>query len=138
MITFDLDTTDLTRKLDRIPDDVQRRRVLRKAVQFGATPIVRAVRQETPVGQTGNLKRSIGKKTHKINRDHELALVGPRIFGKHQGFHGHLVHDGHIAADGSLVPGDPFLVRGTLRARREALSRMISKLQEQIEEVAGR
>ena len=125
----------LIRKLDDMPDRISRR-VRKKALNFAATPITRAIRQETPRGPTGNLRKSVGKNVKTYGEDFGLAIIGPRISGGYRGFHGHLVHDGHVARDGSFVPGNPFLKRGAQRGRSEALARLQAKLAEGIEKEA--
>lgn len=131
--SFTADSRRLMKLLDTLPTKVSRK-VSRNAVNAGATPILQAARSEAPV-VTGNLKQSLGKKT-KVYGETAVALVGPRISGRFKGYHGHLIHNGHIAADGSFVPGNPFLRRAHDNAAAPAQSAMISKLSAGIESEA--
>ncbi len=76
----------------------------RKALRVASTPIVKAIREAAPVadphyvqGQLANkrLRKSIGRKfKYYKNTGTDMVIVGPRIKGKWQGYHGHLVEFG--------------------------------------------
>jgi hypothetical protein len=125
-ITFD--EKKLMALFGSLPDKVANK-VARRAVNAGVTVVSRAIRNETPV-QEGTLKKSIGNKVKQYgrHRDRTVAIIGPRISGGHRGFHGHLVHNGHVAVDGSFVAGNPF-VRRTMDAVGELAQ---ARLREQL------
>ncbi|MEM8783070.1 MAG: HK97 gp10 family phage protein [Planctomycetota bacterium] len=126
---------DLRRRFGRLPTKVAGR-VSRRAVSAGLTPVLREARREVPV-DTGVLLGSLGRKT-KAYGDLSIGLAGPRIRGKHRGYHGHLVHDGYVAADGTFVPGNPFLERANQAAESQAQAAMTKKLADGIEKEASR
>lgn len=129
---FSLDSKDLRRQFGRLPDVVSRK-VARKAVNAGSTPILQTARKQVPV-VTGTLKQSLGKKTKVYkNSDVALSMVGPRISGKWAGYHGHLVEFGHINVDGSFTPGNPFLRRSQEIAKPKVIQKMHSKFATEIE-----
>lgn len=133
---FEVDGRRLVSQLRRLPDRVANR-AARKAVNAGIAVIVTAVKPAAPVGETGNLKKSVGKKTKQYNRaDRTVGLVGPRIDSGRLGFHGHLVEDGHINSDGSFTPGHPWLRPAATRAMPAAEKRMVEKLGQEIEKEA--
>lgn len=130
---------DLMKRFQRL-EDKTRTRINGRAVSAGGTVLTREIRKETPVGPTGNLVASIGKRTRKYPKsDIAVAVVGPRYTGKHKGFHAHLVHDGYIhKKSGAYVPGNPFINRAAKRAEPQAMARMINKLATDIEKEASR
>ena len=131
----DRDMKKLMRQFQRLPDKVARQ-VSRKAVNAGATPVVRQARKEVPVRE-GILKRSMGKRSRVYKNDRmAVAIIGARISGKHRGFHAHLVHDGFVAKDGSLVKGNPFLKRAVDASEAESNRRLREKLFAEIDKAA--
>ncbi len=90
------DLEALERKLRSLEVRSQRK-VLRKGTRAASTPIQKAIRNAAPVGPTGNLKRSIGRK-FKFYRGSltDIAVIGPQIKRKEGalGYHGHLVEFG--------------------------------------------
>lgn len=87
---------ELVRKLKKL-DTRSGRKVLRKGTRAASTPIQKAIRAATPVGPTGNLKKSIGRK-FKFYRASttDVSIIGPRIGTKKQfrGFIGWIVEFG--------------------------------------------
>jgi len=79
-VGFDLTgDRDLMRKLDKLEAKVGRN-VLRKAMRAGSTPIVKDAKARAPVGDTGNLKKSIGRRFKWYNAQGTyVVVVGPRI-----------------------------------------------------------
>jgi len=131
------DFDDLIKRYQRL-DEAVRGKAARVAVNAGATPILRQARVETPV-DSGNLKRSLAKRTRIYRKDQTaVAVVGARIKGKYLGYHAHLVHDGHVASDGSFVPGNPFLRRARESAEQAAIDAMHDKLQQRIDQEAAK
>ncbi len=128
---YRLNEEALLRDLERLDKNL-RNKYRRRAVSAGARVLSKAYKQASPVGPTGNLKRSHGLKT-KVYKESAVAVVGPRITGKYRGYHGHLVHDGHIAVDGSFVPGNPYMKRANSTAEAQADSAMVKKLAKDLE-----
>lgn len=91
-----------------LPDKVQRR-VIRKAVNAAATPVVKQLRRNLPK-DTGALKRAVSKKVI-TTKDKTLitGLVGwdrkKEYAGKKGSRYAHLVENGYISRDGKFVPG---------------------------------
>ena len=81
---------ELLRKLANLEGRL-RGDVSRKALNVGATPVLQAMRKTVPVGDTGNLRHSLGKKVKQYRSGVSIAVVGPRI---PQGAHAHLLESG--------------------------------------------
>jgi HK97 gp10 family phage protein len=85
MMTNSFDITllgdkELMSVLTNLPYKVQHK-VLKRVVNDAANPMVKEIRANTPVGPTGNLKKSIGKKAGRSKKS-AVVFVGPRIGGK--------------------------------------------------------
>lgn len=147
----DAELKRLMRQFQRLENRVAQK-VSRQAVSAGATPIARRMRQGAPVGPTGNLRRAIGRRT-KTYRDNatSVAVIGAKIGGSTDpskrnydakgtklGYHANLIEDGHVAVDGSFVPGNPFMRRAVDAAEPESIARMRNKLFEGIDKEAAR
>jgi hypothetical protein len=77
-ITIKLDDRKVQRMLRELPDRIERK-VLRQAINVATTPAVRAAKRLAPKGESGLLKKSIGKKIKTYKRTNTaVALVGPR------------------------------------------------------------
>lgn len=134
---LDIDATKLMKQLDKLPSIVSGK-ISRKAVNAGSLPILKAARASVPVGETGNLKESLGRKTQLYKRSETaVAMVGPRIKGGHLGYHGHLVEYGHINADGSFTPGHPWLSTAQHTAGPAAINRMRQKLASELDKAVS-
>jgi HK97 gp10 family phage protein len=83
-------------------------RAARRGINAGAQVAVKAIREAAP-RDTGRLAKSIGKKVDRTkDRKSYYARIGPRK-GTEAARYAHLAHNGFIAADGSYVPGTPFI-----------------------------
>jgi HK97 gp10 family phage protein len=70
-----------------------KRRILISALKRASKPTLEMAVANSPVGRTGNLKKSIGQ----IGVGNEIAIIiGARTKGGFKGFHGHLVNDGTV------------------------------------------
>jgi len=109
---------ELERMFKTLGDRVQRK-VARQAVSAAATPIVNADQENAPE-ESGALKLALkGGKKIKTYKDSGtvVAIIGARadvqteVDGKLRkpSKYSHLAENGHIAADGTFVPGQPFL-----------------------------
>ena len=113
----------------------------RAAVKDAMRPIEKAAQRTTPVGETGQLARSMGTKIKQYPRKGvTVGIVGARKGFKKQvtGSRGstrnvdpvnylHLVELGHNSATG-FVKGNPFLQRALRRTSRRAVSIYSSEL----------
>lgn len=126
---------ELQRALKTLGVRVQRK-VLRQAVNAASTPVVKAARRKAPK-QSGLLRKSLGKKLKTYTKNGTvMALVGPRkdVEGEHEGEkrrparYAHLVENGHVAADGTHVPAQPFLRPAFDETQPQALDTMRRKL----------
>ena len=95
---------DLYRQIERLPDKLKRRELLKVFGQV-ANPTVKAARNYAPGGTRahtrdnltqGNLKRSIGKRTGRngIERINAVLYVGPKLKGKNKGWYAHFIEAG--------------------------------------------
>lgn len=86
-------------------------RVLKQAHSDAAKPLVEAAKSIVPVGQTGNLQKSIGVVKTNLKKSGVVGLVqvGPRRGGGNKGFHGHFIEYGKTNRDGSKSTPEPFM-----------------------------
>lgn len=112
-ITFTVQDADLLRKL-RAMTTAEHGRVFQKAIRDVSGPLMRAVKANTPVGPTGNLRRSIGQNIAQYQDGKVVfGFVGPRWYN--QGRHGHLVEHGttqrytRLGHSRGVMPSAPFL-----------------------------
>lgn len=114
-------------------------RASKKAVRAGSVPMVRAMRQRVPVGETKRLRKSIGKK-EKVYQGTFLIVCGPRIkMGKHSGSHGHLIEFGteprytESGAYRGVGPAMHPIEQAYDATKDDALSRVMLRLWREIE-----
>lgn len=121
---------ELDKQFATMTDRMQRHAV-RPAVSAGATVLVRAIRSNTPRGETGNLRKSIGKRAWSKGKKGIIGqVVGPRW---PKGAHGWLVEMGHqIAGTDKFVPPHPFQRPAMDRSRAAVASRVRDKMRETI------
>lgn len=132
-----LDVGELIRSLERLDFAVQDR-ISRRAVSRGGDLLLAAIEREAPVYR-GVLKESLGQKVKLYKQSNTtVSIIGPRIGGGFRGYHGHLVHDGHIAVDGSFVPGNPFQRRAVEASRDAALEAVKQSVAADIEKEASK
>lgn len=135
----------LIRKLEALPGKVYRR-VVRKAINKGATPMVKAARRYAP-RESGLLAKSMGKKLKSyFARGVVLSVVGPRGgFGKEVTLpdgtseyrdpvkYAHLVEFG---TDHS--PAQPFMRRAYEENKTALMSAMFGEMKTGIEREAAK
>lgn len=86
-------------------------RVMKTAHADAAKPLISAAKAIVPVGETGNLQKSIGVERVSIKKVDAIGLVqvGPRRKGGNKGFHGHLIEFGKTNRDGTKTKAQPFM-----------------------------
>lgn len=125
---------ELEKKFRTLGDKVQRK-VLRGAVNAGATPVVKATKSKVKV-ETGTLGLSIGKKVKAYKGGAVVGVIGPRfqVVSMYKGrkrrpaFYAHLAEKGHIAADGTFVPGNHAIENAAAESEPQALGTISDKL----------
>jgi HK97 gp10 family phage protein len=61
-----------------MPDNIKRNTV-KRAVRAGSKPVIAAIKANAPVGETGNLQKSIGKKEKSYRRSETFVVIaGPQ------------------------------------------------------------
>ncbi len=91
-----------------------KRAVGRKGITAGSTLLMKRMRALAPVGKTGNLKRSIGRK-YKRYGGVDVVIVGPRITEEASGQHAYIVEYGtkerftEAGASRGVMPAIPFM-----------------------------
>lgn len=112
--------------------------VLKKAISAISGPLTAAIKAATPVGKTGNLKKSIGQRVVAY-RDGRIAIgfVGPRWHNR--GRHGHLVEFGtkrrftKAGENRGIAQPNPFLGPVFLAHKAELEAALTRSLKQQIE-----
>lgn len=86
-------------------------RVLKNAHADAAKALVDTAQSIVPVGETGNLEKSIGVERVSIKKVDAIGVVqvGPRRKGGYKGFHGHLIEFGKTNRDGTKTAPEPFM-----------------------------
>jgi len=86
---------ELDRCLKGLPKVLQNN-LLQNAHVAAAKPLVDAAKANAPLGETGNLKRSIGVERISLSTSDGTGVVqvGPRRKGGYKGYHAHLVEYG--------------------------------------------
>jgi len=141
---FHLQGAVATKEILRLLPHAAQKKSLRKAVNAGATPIVRAVRANAPQ-QSGTLRKAIGKKV-KVYGDRGIATA---VIGAKKGYSGdwkgkkrmpsryfHLVNKGHGGP--APAPAHEFVESSFASSQSAALDAMESKLAESVEQEAAK
>ena len=120
----------LIAKLEKLARKFQRR-IEKKVLRAGATPIKKAIKKEVPVDE-GHLKKSIDfKLTGK-----GAAIIGPRgdyyEDGESPANYSHLVEYGYTTEDGKTVPGKHPIERGYKAAEATSAAKMNAKAESEI------
>lgn len=158
-IAFGVDLTgdkELMRKLDGLSGNIGRK-VLRKAMRAGSTPIKAEAKANVPVGDTENLKDSLGVRMRWYNVTGTMvAVIGPRIrkettskrTGKVtealKGQHGYITEFGtaprytKAGAYRGIGPAQPFMRPAWDKMRKRAEILAVNKLLEEVEKEAKR
>lgn len=130
----------LLKNLEQFPRTIQRR-IIRKAVSAGSTPVLQAIKANTP-RDSGQLKRSIGRKIKTYrNSGIVIAILGPR-----SGFR--TVIDGRprnplryaalVEYGTSKTPANAFMRRAYATTKQTAQETIRQKLTEEIAKEAAK
>ena len=150
IVSMEFDKTQFRQLADTLKDfgDKELRLAVRSAVKKGIEPMVRKVQITTPVGESGQLARSIGVKVKQYPRSGvTVGIVGARKgFKVAAGERGntrnidpvnylHLVALGHkiVTGSGGSVPGNPFLKIALKASARRVVVRYQSELGKRVE-----
>lgn len=123
---LEIDFSQAEALFDRLPKRV-RTKAVPGTLKAGAKPIVKEAKRilKTKIDdRKGNLRKSIGAKRDKRFEQGKFFRVniGPRQFGKWEGYHGHLIEFGHRGNKRSgPVQAYPFLRPAAQRKKDEAM-----------------
>lgn len=139
--------TELSRLIQKLPDKVKRRELLKIYGQV-ANPTLKAARSFAPVGtikhtrdnaEPGNLKKSIKKRIGRKGNERVNAVlyVGPSLKGKNKGWYAHMVHDGTVRG----IKPNPFMRKALAITRSrvtiDAEKRVVKYIQKQINRLSN-
>lgn len=128
----------------KFEDDVKRKELL-KIMKREAKPLETAIRDNTPIGETGNLMESVATVAQSKRRSggEPVIFVGPQgrlkkiakkefvgVGKRYLGFHKHLVIRGHVTPNGGRTTPQPFVdeaARGVMPAIKGGLSESTKK-----------
>jgi HK97 gp10 family phage protein len=140
---------ELDAKLKALPEKVQKK-IARSALSQGMTIIAKAGKKAAPLGPTGNLRLSIGKR-FKRNRQAGVTeakvgiSVGKRASKTNRaGAHGHLVALGtrprfHKSGKSTgVMPANEFFRRATDAVVHQVQAKMLSVIIAKLEQEASR
>ena len=124
-----------------LPDKVARR-VVRKAVNAAAAPVRSALRKNMPK-DTGSAKSTVSSKTvTSKDKTNIQALIGwdrkKEKDGKRGGRYAHLIENGFIARDGTLVAGKFPLRRAEQSTKSQSQSKFGTKMGAEIAKEAAK
>ena len=128
MVSVEIKMKDVMKKLNKLPEKVQKR-VITGAVRASAKPIVQEAKRLAPV-KTGNLKKSIGiTKIRSKSKTEVVFAVSPRKTAKYDGFYGRFVEFGtrKMSPKPFLRPAYEKMSDECLRAFREYMIKRIDK-----------
>ena len=120
----------LVRKLQKLAAKTAKG-IEKKVLRAGAAAIKKSVKRHVPVDQ-GHLKKAI---------DFKLTGKGGAVVGANADYFAdgerpanyvHLVEYGFMAEDGSVVPGQHPIERGSAAAQHEAADKMTAKLKSEL------
>lgn len=119
--------------MKRSVDDSKKRRILLKALRYGAVPTRNAMKAGTPI-KTGNLKSSIASITGKTT----LIAVGARVTKrrrrgkakriKNDGYYINWVAEGHKDRGGKMTKAQDFITPAFESTKGIAEKRIVDKL----------
>ncbi len=144
-ISFDLDRGDYAVLMKRLRSMtlVEQGNMFAAALRTVASPFVRAVKRQTPVGPTGNLKRSISHDIKKYRGGQLVyAYIGPSWWNR--GRHGHLVEYGtkrRINKRGQnrgIMPMNPFLTPTFLANKSGLETALAASVAANVEKIWGK
>lgn len=107
--------TQLQRELKLLERGI--RKASRKAVNKGLTVLRRGVAAEAPVGESGFLKKSIGRRMEKSRGEEHSGKVGPGVGKRRKDTGTNAAPHAHLVALGTT---DRFTRRGARRGRMPA------------------
>jgi len=123
------------------------RKIVKQSIHRAANPIAKDMKGRLPTkrsSSTGNLRKSIGKRTKKYPSGVVVTVVGPR---RRFGRHGHLVEFGtgprwdltkRVPKYTGIMPARPFARPAYMAKRRESLHMAISLMWQKIRQEAAK
>ena len=117
---------DVIRRLKLCDNDAKKNRLLRRVLTFGAFPIWKQMKLNTPV-ETGNLKKSISRISSRKNA---LVAVGARAGrrAKYDGYYVNWVVEGHKTRGGGQTRANDFISPAFENNKELAVKRIEDKL----------
>lgn len=137
---------ELDTKLKALPEKVQKK-IARAALGQGMTILRKAIIKEAPVGPTGNLKQSIGKRFKRLKKEgYTEAKVGINVGKRKAGMakmtrapHGHLVALGtqqrqtKSGANRGVMPANDFVKRATASCENAVVDKIITVIRKKLD-----
>lgn len=140
-LKFEASTIEVQRKLNTL-EYITRMLAEQAAVKAAARAFLPSLKRATPVGPTGNLKRSMILKTARYGSGVVVGYIGPNWWN--HGRHGHLVEAGTVrratsaGLDRGIMPARPFF-EPWVRANQAAIeARLKVELTKRINKEFGR
>ena len=109
---------DLMKYLDK---SIQAKTLLRRASKIAVT----TMKEKAPVGDTGNLERSI--KFIPSRKRKKSIMIGPS-YGKGGGNHANLVEFGYVHPSGKRVEGQPFVLETYDETKNQILDNLRTEI----------
>ena len=109
---------DLMKYLDK---SIQAKTLLRRASKIAVT----TMKAKAPVGDTGNLERSI--KFIPSRKRKKSIMIGPS-YGKGGGNHANLVEFGYVHPSGKRVEGQPFVLETYDETKNQILDNLRTEI----------
>ena len=113
---------DLMKYLDK---SIQAKTLLRRASKVAVT----TMKAKAPVGETGNLERSI---KFIPSRKRKSVMIGPS-YGKGGGNHANLIEFGFVHPSGKRVEGQPFVVETDDETKGQILANLRTEIKKEFD-----
>ena len=114
---------DLMKYLDK---SIQAKTLLRRASKIAVT----TMKAKAPVGDTGNLERSI--KFIPSRKRKKSILIGPS-YGKGGGNHANLIEFGYVHPSGKRIEGQPFVLETYDETKNQILDNLRTEIKKEFD-----
>lgn len=114
---------DLMKYLDK---SIQAKTLLRRASKIAVT----TMKAKAPVGDTGNLERSI--KVIPSRKRKKSIMIGPS-YGKGGGNHANLIEFGYVHPSGKRIEGQPFVLETYDETKNQILDNLRTEIKKEFD-----
>ncbi|HMR88483.1 MAG TPA: HK97 gp10 family phage protein [Saprospiraceae bacterium] len=133
-MTVDQQINNIVANMGRISSYLDKSINAKTILKRASKVAVQRMKSKAPVGDTGNLERSVGFVSARKAKG--KVLIGPR-YGKGGGNHANLIEFGFIHPSGKRVEGQPFVLETYQETKDQILANLRAELKKEFDK-AGR